>query len=168
MVKASFPVAVDVKGYRLLKSGAAIGFGVGPRLRYFQTSRKISAADLPWDSTGVNTTANFLWKYFVSHSARLKAKINVVYLNFADVMKQTVSGEIDVGVVIHEGRFVYKKLGLKLFEDLGKYWHDTTGFPVPLERNIYQIGFTRSINTARRGTAEKQCAKSPRGKSNKK
>jgi 1,4-dihydroxy-6-naphthoate synthase len=43
-----------------------------------------------------------------------------------------LSNEADVGVLIHENRFTYANRGLKLIMDLGEFWEQTTGMPIPL------------------------------------
>ncbi|MFQ8807199.1 MAG: MqnA/MqnD/SBP family protein [Alistipes indistinctus] len=43
-----------------------------------------------------------------------------------------MTGECDAGVLIHEGRFVYRKIGLQLVADLGVEWERLTGLPLPL------------------------------------
>lgn len=124
--------------YELLKSGGAIGFGVGPigiyRKGFHQEgagSPKKWRVGLP----GENTTANFLWNYYWKNEAGkggVPEEYEAVYMNFGEIMERAASGEVDIGVVIHEGRFVYRERGLDLFVDLGEYWQEKTGSPVPL------------------------------------
>ena len=57
------------------------------------------------------------------------SKVPVV---FHDVMPAVLRGEVDAGLVIHEGRFVYESLGLSLVEDLGAWWERSKGLPLPL------------------------------------
>ena len=51
---------------------------------------------------------------------------------FSEIAKAVESGEVDGGVLIHEGRFVYERYGLKLVADLGQMWEAETGLPLPL------------------------------------
>jgi 1,4-dihydroxy-6-naphthoate synthase len=43
-----------------------------------------------------------------------------------------IKDEVDIGVLIHEGRFIYPSLGFKLIVDLGDFWKKETGTPIPL------------------------------------
>jgi 1,4-dihydroxy-6-naphthoate synthase len=60
-------------------------------------------------------------------NARLKK-----FVLFSDVENMVLSGEIDLGVIIHENRFTYQKRGLVKIIDLGNFWEETTGNPIPL------------------------------------
>ncbi|MES0489420.1 MAG: MqnA/MqnD/SBP family protein [Leptospirales bacterium] len=133
IVKASFPVAVKVRDkYNLMRSGSALGFGVGPILIYKNPDilkKKKWRVGLP----GENTTAHFLWNYYTEHSGELQnIEFDKIQMHFALIMEKLESGEIDAGVVIHEGRFEFEAKGLKLFKDLGEFWEKTAKAPVPL------------------------------------
>ena len=47
-------------------------------------------------------------------------------------MPAVAEGEVDAGVIIHEGRFTYGSYGLRRLVDLGEWWEDFTGLPLPL------------------------------------
>ena len=133
IVKASFPVAVNMRDkYSLMRSGSALGFGVGPIIIYKDPEilkKKNWRVALP----GENTTAHFLWNYFVEQADELKKiECTKIQMHFAQIMEKLESGEVDAGVVIHEGRFEYEEKGLLLFRDLGEFWEKTTKAPVPL------------------------------------
>ena len=51
---------------------------------------------------------------------------------FSEIAPAVARGEYNAGVLIHEGRFVYRKLGLELIADLGELWESRTGLPLPL------------------------------------
>lgn len=109
--------------YALLDSGSALGRGNGQLL----VRRKGEEAPLRRvASPGVNTTANaLLMRYFPDVE-------EVVPMLFSEIAKAVESGEVDGGVLIHEGRFVYERYGLKLVADLGQMWEAETGLPLPL------------------------------------
>jgi len=132
IVKASFTVGLEHPDYELLPSGSAIGFGVGPIAVYANedlAEKKTWRVGLP----GKNTTAGFLWNFYTRNEKRnLPAKIEKEYMHFGRLLDETRRGGVDLGILIHEGRFVYKNFELRLYVDLGQYWQDTTGFAVPL------------------------------------
>jgi len=51
---------------------------------------------------------------------------------FSDIENAVLDGRADVGVIIHENRFTYQQKGLVKIIDLGEYWEQTTGSPIPL------------------------------------
>ncbi|MDH4261890.1 MAG: hypothetical protein OEV78_02460 [Spirochaetia bacterium] len=134
IVKASFSVGLQQTGYELLSSGSAIGMGVGPIVVYSKEDiikKNNWVVGLP----GKNTTANFLWNFYINshpNDVPKRQKIEKKYMNFAHIMDKTTAGELDAGVLIHEGRFVYQNHNLKLFVDLGEFWQNKTGLPIPL------------------------------------
>lgn len=122
ITKLSFPAYLANRDkYELLNAGAALGIGTGPVL----VARK------GWQGgrvavPGLNTTANLLYKFYAGKNAE------VFPMLFSDILPAFADGKIDAGVLIHEGRFVFKDYNLELVEDLGDYWTNKTGLPVPL------------------------------------
>lgn len=109
--------------YALLDSGSALGRGNGQLLvRRKGESSPIRTVASP----GLNTTANaLLVRYFpeVEH---------IVPMLFSDIAEAVERGDVDAGVLIHEGRFVYHRRNLELVADLGKLWEAQTSLPLPL------------------------------------
>ncbi len=116
-----------LSNYQVLNSGSALGKGVGPLL--------IAKKEFPFEEVkncliaipGKNTTAHFL---FTQAFPDAKNKIFKRY----DTIEQTVldsDGSI-LGVIIHENRFTYAAKGLKKIVDLGNFWEEKTGYPIPL------------------------------------
>ena len=114
--------------YLILNSGAALGFGVGPLL--------LSKMDLPhWKNhikdyhfgiPGALTTANFLLDFAFPGP---KKKTEMV---FSEIENNLLNDTIDIGLVIHESRFTYQQKGLHKLLDLGNFWEEKTGLPIPL------------------------------------
>lgn len=114
------------KHYKILDSGSALGWGNGPLV----VSRKKIYPDEVQDTRiaipGELTTANLLMGI-----AFPKAKNKKPFL-FSDIEELVLSDEADVGVLIHENRFTYSDRGLRLITDLGEFWENRTGMPIPL------------------------------------
>jgi len=55
-----------------------------------------------------------------------------VVMRFDRIMEAVAKGEVDGGVIIHESRFTYREMGLHCIQDLGEWWEQTTGLPIPL------------------------------------
>ncbi|MBP8645605.1 MAG: 1,4-dihydroxy-6-naphthoate synthase [Syntrophobacteraceae bacterium] len=112
--------------YWMLRAGGAMGRGCGPLvvartpLSIQELRHKILA--IP----GKYTTANLLLRLQGSHEGP------VIELPFDRIMPKVAAGEVDAGLIIHEGRFTYPTLGLKLVLDLGAWWESQRGLPLPL------------------------------------
>lgn len=112
--------------YRLMRSGAALGHGVGP-LVVARTAR--SVADLARGRIAIpgrETTAFRLLQLAVP------ALTDVVALRYDRILAAVEHGEVDAGLIIHESRFTYEAHGLVKVVDLGDWWEAETGLPVPL------------------------------------
>jgi 1,4-dihydroxy-6-naphthoate synthase len=112
--------------YRLLRSGAALGHGVGPLVVARESRTLADAAAGRLAIPGRDTTAFRL--------LRLAAPAlgEVVELRYDRILGAVASGEVDAGLVIHESRFTYANHGLVKVADLGDWWEAETGLPVPL------------------------------------
>ncbi|TNF40166.1 MAG: 1,4-dihydroxy-6-naphthoate synthase [Bacteroidetes bacterium] len=127
ITKMSFHAyARAANGYLILDSGSALGRNNGPLV---VSKRKIWPDEL--DNAiiaipGRYTTANLCFSIFWP-DATLKRE----YL-FSDIPEAVLSGEADAGLIIHETRFTYRKMGLQLVADTGAMWEEMTGLPLPL------------------------------------
>jgi 1,4-dihydroxy-6-naphthoate synthase len=112
--------------YRLLRSGAALGRGVGPLVVAREPGSLEEAAAGRIAVPGRETTAFLL--------LRLAAPAlgDVVELRYDRILDAVVAGEADAGLIIHESRFTYAEHGLVAVADLGEWWEGETGLPVPL------------------------------------
>lgn len=126
--------------YILLRAGGAMGRGVGPLLL---TSAPCTIGDLDGKRIAIpgrNTTANLLFNLMCREAG---IKVELVEMVFDQVMPAIADGTVQAGVVIHEGRFTYQGMGLSKIADLGKWWEDYSGLPIPLG----SIAIKRSLGT---------------------
>ena len=112
--------------YLILDSGSALGDNNGPLLLSRVKINPNEINDLTIAIPGKYTTANLLFGI-----AYPGAKNKKEYL-FSDIEEAVLSGEVDAGLAIHENRFTYEKKGLKKILDLGEFWQDLSGQPIPL------------------------------------
>lgn len=112
------------KRYALLASGAALGYGCGPLLVAKKRPRSPARARVA--VPGMHTTALLLLRLW---EPRMEG---VEPMRFDMIMESVASGACDAGLIIHEGRFVYERYGLRKIVDLGEWWERETGLPVPL------------------------------------
>lgn len=115
--------------YAVLGAGAALGRGCGPlvvRRRERDDLGGLGAlAGLRVAIPGTRTTA---WRLLQAYGPACEP----VAMRFDAVMDAVAQGDVDAGLVIHEGRFTYATRGLVALADLGEAWESDTGLPVPL------------------------------------
>ena len=115
-----------IEEYTLLTSGSALGRNCGPLLVAGKAIGKAEIDQAKIAIPGKYTTANFLL-----HLAFPRAQ-NRHEVLFSEIEEQVLSGGVDAGLIIHENRFTYHERGLVKLMDLGQFWEDRTGLPIPL------------------------------------
>jgi 1,4-dihydroxy-6-naphthoate synthase len=120
--------AYCAENYVLLDAGSALGRNCGPLLISKRPIARDEVAEggLRIAIPGQYTTANFLLGLAFP---RAKNKTPMV---FSDIESALLVDRFDAGLIIHENRFTYEKKGLRKIIDLGEYWEETTGAPIPL------------------------------------
>jgi 1,4-dihydroxy-6-naphthoate synthase len=148
--------------YCLLSAGSALGRGCGPLLVArspldLGRPRRYRIA-IP----GRLTTAALLFHLFLQERAQTKdgpvslapgmdeeraqakdgpvslapgmdeERPELVEMRFDTIMAAVQQGQVDAGVIIHESRFTYQQMGLVCLQDLGQWWEQSTGHPIPL------------------------------------
>lgn len=127
ITKLSFAAGLKLADkYRLLNSGSALGRGCGPLLIARKDIPLPEVKDLVIAIPGENTTANLL--FGIAFPDAVNKKIMV----FSDIENAVLNGDADAGVIIHENRFTYQQKGLVKLIDLGEFWEEKTGQPIPL------------------------------------
>ena len=115
--------------YALLKSGASMGEGYGPIV---VSATRTSPAEFAGCTVGIpgeQTSAYLVLRLFESD---LEFRV----IPFDQIIPSVQRREVDAGVIIHEGQLTYRVEGLHKIVDLGEWWTDTTGLPLPLGGNV--------------------------------
>lgn len=112
--------------YALLHSGSALGRNCGPLLIAREAIPQDQIAAKKIAIPGKYTTANFLFSIAFPDAKFREERL------FSDIENDVLSGRVDVGLIIHESRFTFQEKGLVQLMDLGEYWEQTTGLPIPL------------------------------------
>ena len=112
--------------YTLLHSGGALGRGCGPMVIAPAQTEMKSLRGKRIAVPGKLTTANLLLQLYGTGYEEL------LILPFDQIMPALKRGDADAGVIIHESRFTYRETGFHEVIDLGAWWEEDTGLPIPL------------------------------------
>ena len=117
--------------YRILRSGAALGRGCGPLVITMPGQSISSLHKIKVAVPGLGTTACLLFRFYLKE--RFPGLVpDLVPMPFEQIMPAVKTKKANLGVIIHEGRFVYEHMGFELIQDLGQWWEEHTGLPIPL------------------------------------
>ncbi|REK71763.1 1,4-dihydroxy-6-naphthoate synthase [Paenibacillus paeoniae] len=120
--------------YRLLPCGGALGRGCGPLVLTQGGSDSIDGTTLTGKRIAVpseRSTAYLLFRLWAAQQVPGGVG-EIVIMPFHEIMPAVRDGKIDAGLVIHEARFTYGRYGLHKLADLGSWWEEDTGLPIPL------------------------------------
>lgn len=121
--------------YALLPSGCSMGDRYGPMV----VARKpFAIGDLPSVKIAVpgTLTTAFLTLKLLFDSIGAKDGLTFEVIPFDEIIPAVASGKFDAGLIIHEGQLTFQNQGLHLVVDLGVWWQERTGLPLPLGGNV--------------------------------
>lgn len=117
------------ENFILLPHGASIGDGYGPIV----VAREIFDVDeLSKKLIAIPGTLTSAFLALKLHTNNFEYKV----MPFDEIMDAVVKGEVDAGLLIHEGQLTYHELGLKKILDLGDWWKKKTDLPLPMGGNV--------------------------------
>ena len=127
--------------YALMPSGGSVGEGYGPMI--------IAARNMSLDEVkrctiavpGTMTTAYLTLKLFAP-------EIVTEVVSFDDIIPKMLEGTYEAGLIIHEGQLTFNKMGLHKILDMGRWWRDETGLPLPLGGNAIRRELGPSLLTS--------------------
>jgi len=138
---AAYPWVAD--RYVLTACGSSIGEGYGPKLVAPAGRDLASLEGARVAVPGRRTTA------FVTSSLLLgPGRFTPVEIEFDRIEQAVAAGEVDAGVVIHEGQLTFERHGLRLLADLGAWWRERTGLPLPLGANAVRRDLVERLGAA--------------------
>lgn len=127
LTKSSYHALAHLREeYCLLRSGGALGRGCGPLVVAKQTTDMEQLRGKRIAIPGQLTTANLLLQLYG------EGYQDLLILPFHEIMAAVTSGAAEAGVIIHESRFTYQQQGLQPVLDLGQWWEEDSGGPIPL------------------------------------
>ncbi|MFN4242644.1 MAG: menaquinone biosynthesis family protein [Tepidisphaerales bacterium] len=128
----AYPYVADK--YMLTSCGSSMGDGYGPMVIAREDGPR-TVADLKGKRIAIpgKLTTAFLTLQILLGKAGEAFEAEVVM--FDEIPKRVAAGDFDAGLIIHEGQLTFRQLGLHLIVDLGVWWKQTTGLPLPLGGN---------------------------------
>src|SRR5260221_5765880 len=116
--------------YALLPSGCSMGDRYGPMI---VARRPMTVDDLRKSRIAVPGT---LTTAFLGLGLLLPGEIQYEVVPFDQILAAVAEGRYDAGLIIHEGQLTFQNQGLHLVVDLGVWWQEKTGLPLPLGGNV--------------------------------
>lgn len=131
---ASYPEFSD--RYEILPAGASVGDDYGPIVVARRAMPPAALAEGRIAIPGRGTTSAHVLRHYLRRERIPLADDRLVEMSFDAILPAVARGEIEAGLLIHEGQLTYASEGTRLVVDLGVWWKRTTGTPLVLGVNI--------------------------------
>jgi len=130
--------------YVLLDCGASFGEGYGPIVVAAHPIKKADLAGRKIAIPGTLTSSYLALKLF-------EPNVETVTMPFDKILDAVQAKEVEAGLLIHEGQLMFPQMGLHRVVDLGQWWQETTGLPLPLGANaiVRTLGPEMGLQVAR-------------------
>lgn len=124
--------------YALLPHGASMGDGYGPKLVALRSMTQLSVAGKRIAVPGLMTSAYLALRLF-------QPDFVPVVVPFDQIEEAVIHDEADAGLLIHETQLTYEDEGFHLVADMGEWWLERTGLPLPLGGNVIRKDMLREL-----------------------
>ncbi len=124
--------------YALLPHGASMGDGYGPKLVAKEPMTRSDIAGQRIAVPGLMTSAYLSLRLF-------QPDFIPVVVPFDEIEQAVLAGKADAGLLIHESQLTYGDEGLHLIADMGAWWLEKTGLPLPLGGNVIRKDMPREL-----------------------
>jgi len=115
--------------YWIMRTGSSMGEGYGPVVIAKKRMTLKSLRGKRVAHPGEYTTASLLLRLYADD-------VDLVSLPFDKIMEAVRNGDVDAGVIIHEGQITYEKEGFQKVVDFGELWEEETQLPLPLGLDV--------------------------------
>jgi len=127
--------------YALLPHGASMGDRYGPRLVSRSPMTKAQIKGTRIAVPGPLTSAYLALRLY-------EPEFDAVFMAFDAIDDAVLRGDVDAGLLIHEGQLTYAAQGLHLVADMGEWWYADTGLPLPLGGNVIRKDLSDTLKLA--------------------
>lgn len=115
--------------YALMPNGGSVGEGYGPMIVASRTIPAEELANVKIAIPGTMTTAYLALKLYAPNAI-------TEVVPFDQIIPRVLDGKYEAGLIIHEGQLTFDRAGLHRIVDMGKWWREKTGMPLPLGGNV--------------------------------
>ncbi len=133
---AAYPYLRDK--YVLLNCGASFGEGYGPMVVSQHPLKREDLAKCRVGVPGLRTSAYLTLKLY-------EPRVEAVPMAFDKILDAVKNSEVDAGLLIHEGQLYFSQMGLHRVVEVGQWWREQTGLPLPLGGNAVRRSLGRSV-----------------------
>jgi 1,4-dihydroxy-6-naphthoate synthase len=133
---AAYPYLRDK--YVLLNCGASFGEGYGPMVVSQHPLKREDLAKCRVGVPGLRTSAYMTLKLY-------EPRVEAVPMAFDKILDAVKNSEVDAGLLIHEGQLYFSQMGLHRVVELGQWWLEQTGLPLPLGGNAVRRSLGRAV-----------------------
>ncbi len=126
--------------YALLPHGASIGDKYGPIVVSKDLRDASEIGSMKIAIPGELTSAYLALRIY-------NPNFDYVVVPFDEIIDAVLEGEADAGLLIHEGQLYYNQMGLNKVLDLGEWWHEKTGLPLPMGGNVIRRDLGKDLMT---------------------
>jgi 1,4-dihydroxy-6-naphthoate synthase len=133
---AAYPFLRDK--YVLLDCGASFGEGYGPIVVSQHPIKREDLSKCRIGVPGLRTSAYMALKLY-------EPRIEPVVMGFDHILDAVKNSVVDAGLLIHEGQLFFSQMGLHRVVDLGQWWLEQTGLPLPLGGNGVRRALGRAV-----------------------
>lgn len=127
--------------YAIMPSGGSVGEGYGPMIVASRNIPVDEIANIKIAVPGTMTTAYLALKLFARD-------VVTEVVPFDEIIPKVLEGKYEAGLIIHEGQLTFNKVGLHRIVDMGKWWRDLTGMPLPLGGNAIKRELGPDLTTS--------------------
>lgn len=124
--------------YAILKCGGSLGRNYGPVVVSTKPVTRDKLAETRVAIPGELTTAFMVLRLFAPD-------ISYEVVPFDRILEEMTRGEFDAGLLIHEGQLTYRDMGFHKVLDMGEWWQEETGLPLPLGGNAIRRDLGRPL-----------------------
>jgi 1,4-dihydroxy-6-naphthoate synthase len=130
--------------YALLPSGCSMGDRYGPMIVARRPMQPEELKDVTIAVPGTLTTAYLALRLLLASVGKPTPPAHEV-IPFDQIIGAVASGKHEAGLIIHEGQLTFQNQGLHLVADLGVWWQERTGLPLPLGGNVVRRDLGREV-----------------------
>jgi 5,8-dihydroxy-2-naphthoate synthase len=135
----AYPYIQD--NYAVMPSGGSVGEGYGPMIVASRTIPVEDISKIKIAVPGTMTTAYLALKLYAPDAV-------TEVVAFDEIIPKVLEGKYEAGLIIHEGQLTFNKVGLQRIVDMGKWWRDLTGMPLPLGGNAIKRSLGPALITS--------------------